>query len=162
MTVFRSYWEHYYDADGGDALNIGASATQRIGRWNTSFRSNVSISLEEESVAVSTGGALGRVGILFAAVGLGNFGPPLCNRADKVFGGAVGHQWFFNDNRPQFVLEVGGRKGTSSEIDDAAVIGTRFQRAIGTRMILRVDGFAAVQQNRDKVFGIRSKLLVRF
>ena len=108
------------------------------------------------------GGPLGRVGLLFAAVGLGNFGPPLSNRADKVFGGAVGHQWFFNDNPTQFVLEVGGRKGTSSEIDDAAVIGTRFQRAIGTRMILRVDGFAAVQQNRDKGFGIRSKLLVRF
>lgn len=100
--------------------------------------------------------------LFFAAVGLGNLGPPLSNRADKVFGGAVGHQWFFNDNRTRFVLEVGGRKGTSSEIDDAAVIGTRFQRATGTRMILRVDGFAAVQQNRDKGFGIRSKLLVRF
>jgi hypothetical protein len=108
------------------------------------------------------GGPLGRVGLLFAAVGLGNFGPPLSNRADKVFGGAVGHQWAFSDNRTQTVLEVGGRKGTSSEINDAAAIGTRFQQAIGTRMILHDDGFAAVQQNRDERFGIRSELPVRF
>ena len=126
-------------------------------RWKRSLRRSARAARDELA-----GDPLGRVGLLFAAVGLGNFGPPLSNRADKVFGGAVGHQLFFNDNPTQFVLEVGGRKGTSSEIDDAAVIGTRFQRAIGTRMILHVDGFAAVQQNRDKGFGIRSKLLVRF
>ncbi|MFQ5785582.1 MAG: hypothetical protein ACE5H8_12270 [Alphaproteobacteria bacterium] len=189
------------DAFGGDGLYVGASATQRFGHWNTSFRGNASISLEEESAAVSTGGLLfaevsttpartdnvaygnafwaidefasaardetaggplGRVGLLFAAVGLGNYAAPLSNRADKVLGASLGYQWFFNDHRTQIVLEVGGRKGTSSEIDDAAAIGTRFQQAIGTRLIFRIDGFAAARENRDEGVGIRSEVLVRF
>ncbi len=187
--------------NSGDGFYIGASATQRIGHWNTSFRGNVSVALEGESDAVSTGallfaevsrtlpasenviyangfwgidnyssaardelagGPLGRVGLLFAAVGLGNYGSPLSNRADKVVGGSIGHQWFFNDNRTQLVLELGGRKGTSSEIQDAVAIGGRFEQAIGQRLILRVDAFASVQEDRDEGLGARTEMLIRF
>ncbi len=189
------------EGDGGDGLFIGASATQRIGLWNTSFRANASIALEDESDAVSTGGLLfgeisktlpytedviygnafwaidefssaarddlaggplGRVGILFAAVGLGNYGAALSNRADDVAGGSLGYQIFFNEQRTQLVFEIGGRKGTSSEIDDAAAIGARFQQAIGDRYVFQVDGFAALQEDRDEGFGLRAELLVRF
>lgn len=189
------------ETNGGDGLYFGASATQRIGHWNTSFRGNLSVALDDESSAVSTGGLLfaevsrtlpysdnvvygnafwavdeyssaargelaggplGRVGLLFAAVGLGNYGAPLSNRADKVVGGAVGHQWFFNDHRTQLVLEVGGRKGTSSEIPDAAAIGGRFQQAIGDRFVLQFDAFASIQEDRDEGYGARTELLIRF
>ncbi len=187
--------------EGGDGLYVGASATQRIGHWNTSFRANLSVALEGDSEAVSSGGLLfseisitppatddvaygnffwaideyssaargelaggplGRVGILFAAVGLGNFGPALSNRTNEVFGGSLGYQMFFNDARTQIVFEVGGRRGTSAEIDDAAAVGARFQQAILDRFVFQIDGFASLQQNRDEGYGIRSELLVRF
>lgn len=187
--------------NGGDGFYAGASATQRIGKWNTSFRANLSVALGKETDAVSTGGLLfaeisrtlphsdnvvygnafwgidryssaardelaggplGRVGLLFAAVGLGNYGAPLSNRADRVVGGAIGHQWFFNNHRTQFVLEVGGRKGTSDDVPDAAAIGGRFQQAIGDRFVLQFDAFTSVQDNRDQGFGARTELQVRF
>ncbi len=110
----------------------------------------------------TAGGPLGRTGLLFAAVGLGQYGSALSNRADHVVGGALGYQKFFNQNRTQLVLEVGGRKGTKKRIDDAAAAGFRFQQAIGSRFILRLDGFAAIQEDRDEGFGVRSELLVRF
>jgi hypothetical protein len=193
------------DTDGGDGFYIGASATQRIDvfdtTWNTTFRANGSVATEEESAAVSTGGLLfaeisttpkgtedvaygnffwgideyssaardnlaggplGRVGLLFAAVGLGNYGAPLSNRADEVVGGAIGYQKFFNDFRTQVVLEVGGRKGTAERIDDAAAIGARLQQAIGNRFIIRLDGFARWQEDLGEGFGARTELLTRF
>ena len=110
----------------------------------------------------TAGGPLGRVGLLFASVGLGSYGAPLSNRADHVVGGALGYQAFFNHNRTQLVVEVGGRLGTKKEVDDAAAIGLRFQQALGRRYIIRVDGFAAVQEDRDEGFGARTELLVRF
>lgn len=67
----------------------------------------------------TAGGPLGRVGLLFSAVGLGNYGSALSNRSDKVVGGSLGYQWFLDPYRSQLVLEVGGRKGQSSEIDAA-------------------------------------------
>ncbi len=108
------------------------------------------------------GGPLGRVGLLFAAVGLGNYGSALSNRADKVVGRSLGYPWLLDPYRRQLVFEVGGRKRTSSEIDDAAAIGGRFQQAIGRRLILRVDAFASAQEDRDEGFGVRSELQVRF
>jgi len=190
------------DRHGGDGLFIGASATQRLGLWNTSFRGNVSIATEggnREQVDTGgllfaetsrtlpysdnviygnafwgidkftsaardelAGGPLGRVGLLFAAVGLGAYGPALSNQAQDVVGGSVGHQWFFNNHRTQLVLELGGRIGTDSRIDDAGAIGGRFQQALSRRVILRFDAFTSVQENRDEGYGARTELLVRF
>ena len=45
--------------------------------------------------AKGAGGPLGRVGILFAGVGLGAYPAALGNRADKSVGGALGFQMFF-------------------------------------------------------------------
>ncbi len=189
------------DDDGGDGLFIGASATQRLGHWNTSFRGNVSIAMDGDSDEVSTGGLLfaetsrtlaygdnvvygnafwgidefssaardeltggplGRVGLLFASVMLGAYGPPLSNQAQNVVGGSVDHQWFFNNHRTQLVLEAGGRIGTKSEIDDAGAIGGRFQQAIGRRVIVQLDAFVAAQENRDEGYGVRTELIFRF
>lgn len=189
------------DDNGGDGFFIGASATQRIGHWNTSFRANASVATEEESAAVSTGGLLfaelstnpvgtddvvygnffiaideyssaarnnlaggplGQVGLLFAAVGLGNYGAPLSNRADEVAGGAIGYQKIWNDARTQVVVELGGRKGTDEDVDDAVALGARFQQAIGNRFILRLDAFARWQEDLGEGFGARTELLTRF
>jgi hypothetical protein len=186
---------------GGDGLFVGASATQRIGKWNTSFRGNVSVAMDGNSKEVSTGGLLfaetsrtlaygdnviygnafwgiddfasaardrltggplGRVGLLFEAVGLGAYGSALSNQAQDVVGGSVGHQWFFNSHRTQLVLEVGGRLGTDSKIDNAGAIGGRFQQAVGRRTIIRFDAFTTAQENHDEGYGARAELLYRF
>ena len=101
--------------------------------------------------------------MLYAAWrGVGNYGSALSNRTGKVVGGSLGYQWFLDPYRRQLVFEVGGRQGTSLEIDGAAAIGGRFQQAIGRRLILRGDAFASVQEDRDEGFGVRSELQVRF
>lgn len=40
---------------GGDGLNLGAAATQRIGHVNTAFRVNQSVALDRDTAAVGTG-----------------------------------------------------------------------------------------------------------
>ena len=110
----------------------------------------------------ATGGPLGRTGILFAAVGLGNYGSALSNQAKDVVGAALGYQMFFNNERTQLVFEVGGRAGTDSNVDDQAALGARFEQAIGDRFVFRVDGFVSEQENADMGSGLRSEFLVRF
>lgn len=110
----------------------------------------------------TTGGPLGRVGILFAAVGLGSYGSALSNRADEVAGGAIGYQKFFNDERTQVVVEIGGRRGTGGDEDSAVAIGTRVQQAVGRRVVLQLDGFLASNIGREDGAGLRGEVLVRF
>jgi len=189
------------DNEGGDGLYIGGGAVQRFGHWNTDFRVNMSLALDDESEAVSdgvllfteisrtlpksddvvygnffwgideyasasrddtVGGPLGRIGLLFAAVGLGNYGSALSNRADHVAGGSVGYQKFFDSHRGQIVLEAGVRKGTDNDVDDAAAVGFRLQQALGPRYIIRLDGFLSTQENADEGAGIRSEFAVQF
>ena len=79
-----------------------------------------------------------------------------------VVGGSLGYQKFWNQARTQAVLELGGRKATEPEVDNAAAIGARFQQAIGSRLVFRLDGFARWQESLDEGFGARTELLVRF
>lgn len=110
----------------------------------------------------TAGGPLGRTGILFAAVGLGRYGAALGNRADDAIGGSIGYQKFFNHQRTQLVLEIGGRVGTADTTTDAVAIGARLQHAIGRRYLIQIDGFIADEENRDLGSGLRSEFLVRF
>lgn len=110
----------------------------------------------------TAGGPLGQTGILFAAVGLGRYGSALSNQADNVAGGSVGRQFFWNGERSQFIVEVGGRSGTEDTTPDAAALGVRYQRALGRRFVFRVDGFASTQDDVDDGAGLRTELLTRF
>lgn len=197
------------ESGGGDGLYGGIGAVQRIGLWNTAFRGNFSVSLEDErplalgeaSLPVDdggllfaeisrtlpysedvvygnffwgieeytsaardelTGGPLGRVGLLFAAVGLGNYGAPLSNQAQNATGGSLGYQLFFNEARTQLVFEVGGRVGTDDNLTSDGAIGARFQQAIGNRVVFQIDAFGALQEDRDDGVGARGEILVRF
>ncbi len=109
-----------------------------------------------------TGGPLGRTGILFEAVGLGQFGSALDNRADRVVGGAVGYQWFLDGARRQLIVEAGGRIDTSGDDGSAAAVGLRFQQAIGQRWIIQPNLFGALQERRDEAFGARLEISVKF
>jgi len=112
----------------------------------------------------TTGGPLGRTGILFAAVGLGRYGAALGNRAENSYGGAVGYQWFIDhQKRRQLIVELGGRNGYKNDGNDGQLaLGARYQQAIGQRMVIQFDAFGALNENRDEGFGGRVELRVNF
>lgn len=121
--------------------------------------------------ASDAGGPLGRVGILFAAVGVGNYGAPLGNRVQDNFGGSIGYQMFFDDTRRQLLLEVGGRLRTTdlhplSGLDQAtrsaAAFGARLQQAVGRRIVVIVDGFVGWREESDVRSGGRFEVLLNF
>ncbi|MEE8156065.1 MAG: hypothetical protein V3T53_14020, partial [Phycisphaerales bacterium] len=114
------------------------------------------------SAARALGGPLGRAGILFESAGMGRFGSPLSSQAADVVGGAIGHQMFFAHDRRQLIVELAGRKDTNGVGEAAAALGLRLQQAVGRRLIVRLDGFAAARQGRDEAVGGRLETLVKF
>ena len=108
------------------------------------------------------GGPLARVGILFAGVGLGNYGSALSNDPDDSYGAALGYQKFFNQQRTQLVLELGGRGHIDGVNPAAGALGLRLQHALGDRTLLQIDGFASVNEDQADGQGLRAELLFRF
>lgn len=109
-----------------------------------------------------TGGPLGRVGILFDAIGLGRYGSPLSNDVDESVGAALGYQWFLGGPRRQLIAEIGGRIDTDGQDRGQAALGVRFQQAVGRRIILQPDLFGAVEEGGDQGFGARLEVLIKF
>lgn len=110
----------------------------------------------------ATGGPLGQVGILFAAVGIGEFGAPLGNTPDESVGGALGYQHFFHDTRGQIAFEAGIRSATNGPSDDEFAIGARFQHAIGRYLVFRCDAHITESDLFDTGHGLRTELLLKF
>ncbi len=110
----------------------------------------------------STGGPLGQVGILFAAPAVGLGGSALSNRADDVIGGAIGHQMFFNEDRTQLALEIGGRKDTDGSGQGIVAVGGQLLHALNNRSSIQVDGFLSAGENRKAGTGLRVELRTRF
>ncbi len=110
---------------------------------------------------VTTGGPLGRTGILFAARGLGEFPAALGNRADQAYGAAVGYQMFFDNLRRQLILEVGGRTDEDNNLTGAG-IAARIQQALGKRYVVQLDGFGSIRDGNDLGYGVRCEFLVKF
>ena len=108
------------------------------------------------------GGPLGRVGILYAAVGLGRYGAPLDDRADDSAGFAAGYQMFSHDTRRQVIFELGGRQSTQGVDDGVMALGARFQQALGKRFILRFDAFGSIHETQDDGWGSRAEIVVQF
>ncbi|MFT4689720.1 MAG: hypothetical protein ACKVHO_00260 [Verrucomicrobiia bacterium] len=127
---------------------------------------NAFLGIDNFSSAVrgpNTGGPLGRIGILFAAVGLGNYGAPLSNRPNRAVGGAIGYQKFFGDlRRRQIVFEAGAYQPTNERDTAAQGLGVRFQQAFGKHSILVLDVFGALRQESKESFGGRAELRVKF
>ena len=108
------------------------------------------------------GGPLGRVGILFAAVGLGQYQSPLDNRPKDAFGGAIGYQHFMDHTRRQLTIELGTRFNDNSQPGNELAIGARFQQALGRRFVLQLDGFVGDNDHGDFIWGARTEMRVRF
>jgi len=194
----------YIDSEieaGGDGLYAGYGSTQRFGFWNTTFRVNGSLALDQESAAVddgvllfaeisraplgthnvvyfngfaaigdytsasrgeTVGGPLGRTGILFAAPGLGRFIAPLSNNGQQAVGGAIGHQWFFDHEKQNLIVELGARQDFSGEDSFAGGLGVRYQRTFGRRWLFQTDMFLTEGDNRGGDFGLRSEFNFAF
>ncbi len=129
------------------------------------------LAFDEFSAAASgpeSGGPLGRAGISFAAVGLGNYGAPLSSRARDVVGGAAGYQKFFGvEKRRQLLAEFGFRTGISRDVANQAAAVVRYQKAMGRRVVLVWDGFASYREGlgaSDDATGVggRFELVVKF
>ncbi len=129
------------------------------------------LALDEYSAVAAgpaSGGPLGRAGISFAAVGLGNYGAPLSSRAREVVGGAVGYQKFYGvEKRRQLLAELGLRAGTSSTVSNQAAAVVRYQMAVGRRTVLVWDGFASYLEGLGNTgdasgFGGRFELIFKF
>ncbi len=96
-----------------------------------------------------SGGPLGPVGVLFASVGLGNYGAALSSSPDNAYGGAIGHQIFFDGTRKHLLLEVGGRATTEDTGQESVAAGASFQMAIGRRSALRLDGYVSYGKEQE-------------
>jgi hypothetical protein len=108
------------------------------------------------------GGPLAALGILFASPGLGNHLSELSSLTNDIVGGAVGYQAFWDNHRRNLVLELAGRADTSGEGLNDFALGFQFQQAFFRRILLQVESFYAVQEDRDDAYGARSELLIQF
>ena len=106
------------------------------------------------------GGPLGRVGLLYAASGLGSYPAPLNNRANDALGFSLGYQKIMQQARRQFTAEVGARDNDLTDIREYG-IAVRLQQALGKRWVLQLDGFAADGDRQSSTYGARVEILLK-
>ncbi len=111
----------------------------------------------------STGGPLGTTGILYAAVGLGEYGAALSNRNSSSLGAALGYQHFFDVLKTsQVLVELGGRVDTGGDIRSGGGLGVRYQKGFKQHYIWVLDGFIAGYEDSEVGYGLRSELRIKF
>ncbi len=69
---------------------------------------------------------------------------------------------FYDDTRKQLIMEVGGRVGTTGSDDSAAAFGTRYQHALGRRVVFIVDAFVGWLEDSDVTYGSRFEVRLDF
>ena len=105
------------------------------------------------------GGPLGRVGLLYAASGLGSYPAPLSNNTNDAYGFSAGYQKIDNKKRRQLTIELGARDSDDGNAQYG--LAARFQQALGKRFVFQVDGFVADQEDLDTSYGARLELLLK-
>ncbi len=95
----------------------------------------------------SVGGPLApQAGVLFAGVGLGQYGSALSNSADNMAGATIGYELFFDDTRQQLLFELGGRYSKDNFNQTAGAFGATYQIAVGRRLVFVLGGFGTYQR----------------
>ncbi len=110
----------------------------------------------------TVGGPLGRIGLTFAAQGLGQYGSPLSNRADKAVGGSLGYQFILDDYRRHIIFEVGARQSTATNGDGQIAGAVSHRQAYGQHWIVQIDGFGTIQESANEGFGTRIEVRCEF
>ena len=153
-----------------DAVGTGTLLTAQLSRTPTYNHDliylNAFAGIDDYTSAArdpSVGGPLGNIGILFAAVGLGDYGAPLGNRANDAVGVGLGYQHFFDrDKSRQLIVEAGGRTSTSGDDESAIALGAQYQRALNNNAIFVLGGFVSHHEERGTGGGGRLELRVKF
>lgn len=151
-------------SDSGSVFLAEASYTPPYG-YDLIYATLFGVNENYQSIArdPAVGGPLGRAGILFASPGIGFVGAPIENTTDHdSVGGAIGYQKYFDERRKQVILEVGGR--TDYDGSDRTRLGVmaRYQQAISTRYVWRVDAYYVSRESLDEKRGIRTEFVVQF
>ncbi len=109
--------------------------------------------------SAEAGGPLGQTGLLFAATGLGNFGPALPSDGQDMFGGSIGYERYLGSIRRRIIFEFGGVTKDSS-----LAFGSQFEQAIGRNFLLTLGSFVSYQENHERSigYGVRSVFTVNF
>jgi len=119
---------------------------------------------------IDGGGPLAPLGILFASPNIGQYGSELSNRANDVAGFALGYQAFWDNNRRNLAVELAFRddmglsSGQTDELDGfrQVGIGAQFQQKIGERVLLQLEAYGVLQEDRDEAYGGRFEILYQF
>jgi len=156
-TPFRS---HTTGADAGALIMAELSHTP--GATHDLVYGNAFVGLGRYTPAARdplAGGVLGRAGILFEGAAIGHFGAALEPELEDLLGGAIGWQKLFADGRAQLVTEVAAVREPDALLGG---LGVRFQRALGRRLLARLDGFVSFHQHEQTRIGGRLELAVKF
>jgi len=169
-TLFRALYSENFDGESPAATDGALFFTEMS--WvptgtHDNLYLNVFAGVDQFSSAArdpTTGGPLGRTGVLFAAVGLGGYGAPLGNRINDAAGAAIGYQLFLNRNRTWILFEAGGLESwnDSNGSQSAVAGGVTFQQAISQRFVARVDTFVGHREDEDFGWGARFEWLTKF
>ncbi len=112
----------------------------------------------------TTGGPLGRIGLLNRTVGIGTYGTALSNGSGRSGGASLGYQHFFDPLfYHQLLVEVGVRVPyRASAGDTTAALGAQYQWGFGRGFIWALGGFGSVAERGATGFGARTELLRKF
>lgn len=112
--------------------------------------------------APAVGNALGQTGLLFAGVGLGQYGAPISVRTDNVAGASLGYQMFFDHTRQQVIWELGGFKETKGPSGGGVGTALRYQKAIRQHSIFVLDAFVSKHEAQRPSQGARVEWRIKF
>ena len=167
-TAFRAMGSYAVDGDSpsvdSGALIFGEVSWTPHGTIDVTYF-NAFAGVEQFTSAArgpDAGGPLGRVGILFEAVGLGRYGAALGNDLSETFGAALGRQWIVADARRQWILEAGFRSDFRGDETATAAVAGRLQQAIGSRFIVQMDLFGRIEEGREDGYGARFEFRIKF
>lgn len=102
------------------------------------------------------GGPLGQAGILFAATGLGTFGPALNSSGQNTVGGAIGYQHFLGDVDQQLIGEIGGVTSLKGSSNTAVATGAEYELGFWQHFVLTLGASVTFQEELDTGYGLRS------
>ncbi|WP_309400812.1 hypothetical protein [Cerasicoccus maritimus] len=109
-----------------------------------------------------SGGPLGQTGILFAATGLGDFGPALNSSGRNMIGAAVGYQHYIGDINQQIIGEIGGVTNLKGPGTSQFAIGAEYEYGFWQHFILTLGASVTFQENADTGYGLRSVITYQY
>lgn len=113
----------------------------------------------------AVGGALGGFSLLQRAVGIGNYGPASSLAERDALGFELSYQHFLDPEESRQVLLSAGYARSRNDLEEERRVGAfaaQYQQALTRNLIWILGGFASVDDEGEKGFGLRTELLRKF